>query len=126
VRYRADAAPLAVRTCWCRLCQYLGGGGATVNVCFPADAVTITGTLRWHGSTADSGNAMRRGFCPDCGTPVVSNAEQRPHLTFLRAGTLDDPADAAPEATIWASAAPAWAAIDPDIPCHAGQLPPVA
>ena len=126
VRYRIEAEPLAVRTCWCRLCQYLGAGSATVNACFPAEALSVTGSLSWYASTADSGNRMQRGFCPTCGTPIFSNAEARPHLTFVRAGTLDDPNIAAPQASIWVQEAPDWACIDPEIPAHEAQLPPVA
>ena len=33
---------------------------------------------------------------PHCGTQVFSEAEERPTLTFVRAGTLDDPNLAAP------------------------------
>ncbi|MFW2831591.1 GFA family protein [Sphingomonas sp. ID0503] len=127
VRYAVDVdAPLAVRTCWCRLCQYLGGGTATVNVCFPADKVTLTGDLSYHGAVADSGNEMRRGFCPACGTPVTSEALARPHLMFFRAGTLDDPSIAAPEATIWTSEKPAWGLVSDAIPSYPAQIPPVA
>lgn len=46
VRYRASEDPLASRTCWCRLCQYLGAGSATVNVCFRKDSVSIEGELQ--------------------------------------------------------------------------------
>ena len=126
VRYEATAEPLAVRTCWCRLCQYLGGGTATVNVCFETSAVTMTGELADHQSVADSGNVMHRGFCPKCGTPVTSTAEVQPHLMFLRAGTLDDPSIAAPQATIWTSAAPDWGCISDEIPSYPEQIPPVA
>jgi hypothetical protein len=126
VRITAATEPLAVRTCWCRLCQYLGGGSATVNVCFAADAVSVEGEVRWFESKADSGNDMRRGFCPDCGTPLFSIAEQRPHLVFVRAGALDDRSIAAPQATIWTQEAPDWACISADIPSHPAQLPPVA
>jgi hypothetical protein len=126
VRISISAKPLAVRTCWCRLCQYVGAGSATVNVCFPAEAVAVKGDVRWYGSMADSRNDMRRGFCPQCGTPLFSMAEQRPHLMFVRAGALDDRSIAAPQATIWTSEAPDWACIDPSIPYHEGQLPPVA
>jgi hypothetical protein len=126
IRYESSAEPLAVRTCWCRLCQYLGGGSATVNVCFPSEAVTFSGTLSDHVSIADSGNVMHRGFCPTCGTPITSTAESRPHLVFIRAGTLDDTSIAAPQATIWTSAAPDWACFNESIPAHAEQLPPVA
>ena len=126
VRYRATAAPITTRVCWCRQCQYLGAGGPTVNVCFPADAVTIEGELGDHRSVADSGNVMHRRFCRRCGTPLSSTAESRPHLVFLRAGTLDDPEVARPAATIWTSAAPSWACFDTQLPALAGQPPPAA
>jgi len=126
VRINIDAEPMAARMCWCRLCQYLGGGSGTVNVCFPADKVTTSGVVKWHRNVADSGNHMRRGFCPECGTPLFSIAESRPHLTFVRAGALDDPAILAPQAVIWTGAAPAWAHFDPDLPHYRAQIPPVA
>jgi hypothetical protein len=126
VRFAVDAEPMAARQCWCRLCQYLGAGSSTVNVCFPAGALTVDGDVRWHASVADSGNRMQRGFCPQCGTPLFSNAEIRPHLTFIRAGALDDPGLIAPQATIWTGQAPDWACFDPAIPQNEGQPPPVA
>src|ERR1700760_2872478 len=91
VRYRATAAPIVTRVCWCRVCQYVGAGSGTVNTCFPSNAVTIEGELADYRSIADSGNVMHRRFCAICGTPMFSTAESRPHLLFVRAGTLDDP-----------------------------------
>lgn len=126
VRYRASAAPITTRVCWCRLCQYLGAGSGTVNVCFDAGAVTIEGETADHQSVADSGNVMHRRFCATCGTPLFSSAEARPHLLFVRAGTLDDPEVARPAMTIWASAAPSWACIRADIPSHPAQVAPAA
>ncbi|MBU3076400.1 GFA family protein [Sphingomonas quercus] len=126
VRITIEAEPLAARACWCRVCQYLGAGANTVNVCFPAEAVTASGAVQWHEWVADSGTVMRRGFCPECGTPLFSNALSRPHLTFIRAGALDDPELIAPQATIWTSAAPSWACIDADLPQVACQPAPVA
>jgi hypothetical protein len=126
VRYRISAAPLAARVCWCRLCQYLGSGQGTVNVCFPSEAVRVEGELRDFPSVADSGNAMHRRFCPRCGTQVLSAAEARPHLVFVRAGTLDDPEIGRPAATIWTEQAPSWACIDATLPRIAGQPPPVS
>jgi len=126
VRFTVDAAPLGARACWCRLCQYLGGGGATVNVTFPADTLAVKGEVRWHESIADSGNRMRRGFCPGCGTPLFSKADARPHLIVIRAGALDNPGLIGPQMTIWTSQAPGWACIDPALPRDEGQPPPVA
>lgn len=126
VRFRIAAAPIVTRACWCRLCQYLGAGSSTVNVCFPRESVAVEGETRDYESVADSGNVMHRRFCPKCGTPLFSEAESRPHLIFVRAGTLDDPEVAKPSATIWTSAAPTWACIDERIPRIERQPPPAA
>jgi len=125
VRFQIGAAPLAARACWCRLCQYIGAGSATVNAAFPAEAVTVEGKLAEHFDIADSGSRMHRRFCPACGTHLFSSAESRPHLIFVRVGALDDPEIAPPGATIWTRQAPSWACIDPDLPQLEGQPPPV-
>jgi hypothetical protein len=126
VRYRITAAPLVTRVCWCRLCQYVGAGSATVNSCFPSSAIAVTGELRDYRSVADSGNVMHRRFCPRCGTHLFTEAEARPHLTFVRCGTLDDRELVKPAMTQWTSEAPTWACIDAALPRLAGQAPPAA
>ena len=126
VRITITAEPMAARLCWCRLCQYLGGGTGTANICFPTENVATSGEVRWHENVADSGNRMRRGFCPECGTPLFSLAESRPHLTFIRIGALDDPDLLGPQAEIWTSMAPGWAVHDDRLPQHEAQVPPVA
>jgi len=124
VRYHITARPITTRVCWCRLCQYFAAGNATVNVTFPSQSIVVTGETSDFPSIADSGNKMHRRFCPKCGTHLFSEAEVRPHLTVVRAGTLDDPTVAKPEITIWTSQAPSWAQIDPGIPQHPHQPPP--
>ena len=105
------------------MCQYIAAGNATVNLAFASDAVTITGQLRDYPSTADSGRRMHRRFCPACGVHVFSQAEERPHLVVVRAGTLDDPEIAIAQALIWTASAPSWAHIDPDLSHFEGQPP---
>jgi len=124
VRYEAAAEPITARLCWCRTCQYLATGNAAVGVCFHSDKVTITGALRDYVSVADSGNRMHRRFCPTFGTHMFSEAEARPNLIFIRAGTLDDPEGAKPVATIWTASAPSWSHIHETMPHWEGQPPP--
>ncbi len=126
VRFRITAAPMAMRLCWCRDCQYFAAGNATVNVVFPSNALTVEGELKDYRSVADSGRVMHRHFCPDCGTPVFSAAEERPHLVIVRNGALDDTELTKPGATIWTDSAPEWAWIDESLPRFSGQPPPVA
>ena len=126
VRWQSSEAPIVTRVCWCRECQYLGAGSGTVNACFRTASFTVTGQTADFASVADSGNTMHRRFCPSCGTPLFSEAEVRPHLIFVRAGTFDDPEWATPAMTIWAASAPRWACIDAALPRIDGQPPPAA
>jgi hypothetical protein len=123
VRYRIEAEPITTRVCWGKLCQKIGAGSATVNVAFPAEAVSVEGELGDYESVADSGNRMHRSFCPKCGTPMFTQSEARLHILAVRAGMLDDPEVAKPEITIWVKEAPSWAAIDPNLPQDEGQPP---
>ncbi len=113
-----------MRQCWCRVCQYLGAGSGTVNAIFPKDAVTVSGPLTDFVLVADSGSVMHRRFCSRCGTPIFSEAEQRPQHIIVRVGALDDPNPAKPEGIVWARSAPAWACFDPSLPQAVGQPPP--
>jgi hypothetical protein len=106
------------------VCQYFAAGNAAVSVCFPSAGLSVTGETRDFESVADSGNRMHRRFCPICGTHLFSEAESRPHLIFVRAGTLDDPKVARPAATIWTARAPPWACVDESLPSWEGQPPP--
>jgi hypothetical protein len=124
VRYTTEAKPILARYCWCRLCQYIATGNAAVSVCFPSNEMSVTGESRDYISVADNGNRMHRRFCPTCGTHLFSEAESRLHLTFVRAGTLDDPELVRPAATIWTSQAPSWACLDETLPSWEGQPPP--
>ena len=126
VRFESTAPPVITRVCWCRLCQYLGAGGGTVNACFKSESFTIHGVVSDYSNIADSGNVMHRQFCPTCGTPLFTAAEARPHVIGVRAGTLDDPGIAQPAVTIWTDSAPRWACFDGALPRVARQPPPLA
>jgi hypothetical protein len=125
VRYESSAEPQTTRMCYCRVCQYFACGNATVNVLFPAAAVTFSGTRKDYVSIADSGTEMHRTFCPECGVHITSAAATRPELVFIRVGTLDDPNLAAPSAAIWTDSAPRWACIDPALQQVAKQPAPM-
>ena len=120
--YTIEAGPVGARSCWCRNCQRIASGSATVNVLFPEGSVTMDGDVTTYEQTGDSGNTVVRGFCPTCGSQVFSSTPGYP--VRIRAGTLDDPELMAPQATIWASSAPSWAPIDPALPRHPKGPPP--
>lgn len=120
LRFAIDAEPVGARMCWCRDCQRIASGSATVNVLFPEDAVRFTGEVATLRKTADSGNIVERGFCPSCGSQMYSKTVEPAGAMpmRIRAGTLDDPELMAPQSVIWASSAPSWAVLDPRLPHH--------
>ena len=116
VRYTISADPIGARMCWCRDCQRIASGSATVNVLFPEEAVAITGDLGLMTMIADSGNTVERGFCKVCGAQMYSRTVSPKGLPMrVRAGTLDDPELCAPTYVIWGDSAPSWAPIPPDM-----------
>jgi hypothetical protein len=123
VRYRISAEPLITRVCWCRTCQRIAANG-TVNMLVPTSGLEVSGVLSEYLSTADSGNQMRRRFCPTCGSHLFANAASRPQLTVVRVGTLDDPSTVRPAMNIWAHRAPSWACLDTALERVEGQPSP--
>jgi hypothetical protein len=126
VRITTSAAPLTTRACWCRDCQKLAAGGPTHNAFFKTEDVAVDGEVRWHDVDADSGNKLARGFCPNCGTPLLAQSHARRHLIAVRIGAFGDTASLGPHSIIWTASAPAWAQLDPALPSSEGQPPPVA
>ncbi|MEZ5737692.1 MAG: GFA family protein [Novosphingobium sp.] len=114
VRFTINAEPVGARMCWCRDCQRIASGSATVNVLFPEEAVSYRGEITTLEKVADSGNTVERGFCPKCGSQMYSKTVEPKGLPMrVRAGTLDDPELMAPQSIIWVSSAPSWAVFDP-------------
>lgn len=124
VRYRLAAEPVVARICWCRDCQHLAGNG-TVNALFPSDSIAVTGTTAEYTSVAESGNQVRRRFCPACGSHLFADSSGRAGLTVVRVGTLDEPSSITPVANIWAASAPAWACLDTGLQQAPRQPQPV-
>ena len=118
-----EAAPVAVRQCWCRQCQQLAGGGASTNAMFPTDAMKLEGQLSWHSYIAASGNTIYHGFCAGCGTPVLGYSSARPQFRAFRVGFLDEPHGLRPQMAIWTDDAPDWAVIDPALEQFPRQPP---
>lgn len=119
VTFEASSDPLGARSCWCRDCQRIASGSATVNVLFAESDVAYHGDITTLEMIADSGNRVERGFCPKCGSQMYSKTVEPAGLPMrVRAGTLDDPEICPPTSIIWARSAPSWAPLPVDQPWH--------
>lgn len=116
VQFALSQPPLATRACWCRDCQYLCSGNASLSVFFLSEALTVSGRLAEYVSPSDAGSLIRRRFCPACGTPLFSDALAEPDFLVVRLGVLDDREMGKPQSIIWTASAPSWADIDATVP----------
>jgi hypothetical protein len=108
--------PLVAGHCYCLDCRKSSGTAHCTHVVAPAADFVVTGTTTSYERAADSGNVVARHFCPTCGSPVYSTNDGMPGLVFLRASCLDDPDAVTPQMSVYASRAPGWDAVDPDLP----------
>ncbi len=114
IRYETDADPMLMLNCHCRDCQKASGSAYAAIVVVPEPAVRLTGEPRYHKSIGDGGKAVERGFCPTCGSQVLTKLERMPDVLGLKAGTLDDPSLYKPAMDIFADSAQPWDHMNPD------------
>lgn len=79
----------------------------------------VKGTPRYYAVTGHSGNIVRRGFCPDCGSPLVASSSGRPEFLAIKAASLDGPTLFRPTHHVYASSAQPWDPIGPKLPAFA-------
>lgn len=116
VRFETSAEPVFSGNCHCRDCQRSSGSAFTPAIFVPANSVQIQGTVKYFASRADSGNAIERGFCPNCGSQLFSKLQLMPDVLGLRAGTLDEPGHFHPTMDIYTSSAAHWDHMNPALP----------
>jgi len=118
VRYRSAAEPVMVGVCHCRNCQKQAGSAFSIIVAVPADSLAVQGETKTYVDHGDSGNTVLRIFCPQCGSPVISDVQSpaSASLRFIKAGTLDDPSWLAPGLHFWCRSKQPWVTIEPGVP----------
>ncbi|MGE0830118.1 MAG: GFA family protein [Hyphomonadaceae bacterium] len=77
--------------CYCRECQYISGGNANITMGMPANGFVYTQGAPKTFQRSDLPNGVKREFCAECGTHLLSRAAGLPGAVLLKVGTLDDP-----------------------------------
>jgi hypothetical protein len=108
VRYRLGSAPLFVHCCHCLNCQRQTGSAFAINVLIEADRVELLADDPEPVDVPRDDGSMQPIFrCPACRVAVFS-AYTRPEISFVRAGTLDDPSAVSPDVHIFTRSKLPW------------------
>jgi hypothetical protein len=108
VRYSAAAEPALVALCHCKNCQKQAGTAFSVVIGIPKSALSVQGNLKTFNDTGDSGQPVKRNFCPDCGSPITSDVTIMPDIVFIKAGTLDDTSWVRPRVEVYCDSIQPW------------------
>jgi hypothetical protein len=112
VRYEMKGPPLRVHYCHCGMCRRATGGP------FAVLAWVKRHDLRWTAqppALRRSSPIAERGFCPECGTPLLLSYDGRGDIA-LTIGSLDDPASWAPASHYGVEGRLPWADCGKDLP----------
>lgn len=110
ITFEADIDPDKVVICHCTDCQSLSGSAfRTVALTAPENFKLLTGTPKSYVKTAQSGTKRAQVFCPDCGAHLYSGpVDGGAGLLGIRAGTVRQRAELAPQAQVWSASAMPW------------------
>ena len=103
--------------CHCRDCQKITGSGKATIVFIPTKSLKINNNYKVYSVIGHDGTNVHRGFCPNCGSPIISYVTEQPDLRFIKAGSLDDSSWIKIESSFWSISANKWDPVNDNLPC---------
>ena len=108
IHYDFDGELAMAVHCHCRDCQRSSGSGSAAIFAANRNDIQLTGKTSSYQYTGDSGEAVVRHFCPNCGSPLFSDVKILPDLMFMRIASLDDPSQIRPSMHIYCDSSQVW------------------
>ena len=120
IQYSSDAEPIFSIICHCDDCQRQTGTAFSMTVGVPKASMKINNEdkLKEFIGESASGNKVRRKFCPDCGSPIISMIAMAPDMYMIKAGTLDDKSWIKPTHQFWCSTKQPWLELSDELEKH--------
>jgi hypothetical protein len=118
IAYEAEVDPARVSICHCTDCQQLSGSVYRTSVLAErANFRMLKGKPKEYVKTAQSGARRAQAFCGDCGSPIYSAdpGGDSPSF-FIRAGTVRQRAQLAPQYQLWCKSRLPWLPPMPGVP----------
>ena len=120
ISFAAEIDPAQVVVCHCTDCQVLSGSPFRAVAEAPIDTFKIRGSPKSYVFT-QHGSRMAQVFCPECGTPLYSTAQENPTSVIIRLGCVEQRAQLKPAIQIWQGSALPWLAELASVPTSSEQ-----
>jgi len=106
---------LSAHHCHCKDCQKSTGSGKATILLIPESALEVEGNLKFFTVTGSEGSNIARGFCPECGSPLISFVKENASVKFIKAGSIDDSSWISVDSNFWSSTATSWSPVNEQI-----------
>jgi hypothetical protein len=114
---------ISTHHCHCKDCQRMTGSGKATIVLVPTETLNTEGELKVFTVVGTDGSHVTRGFCPNCGSQLISYVEEMPMMRFVKAGSLDDSSWVKVDSTFWSGSAEDWSPVDDSCQSFEGNPP---
>ena len=110
ISYEITGDLIATAVCHCDHCQRQSGGAFSVNLVALETQIAVTGELTTFEDRGENNDAVYvyRRFCGNCGSPILSAMVAPAGVVAVKAGTLDDRSDVAPNVEVWCEHKQLW------------------
>jgi hypothetical protein len=108
LRVAVEGEPVRISACHCLACQKRTGSTFGVQARYAREQVKIEGRASQYERVADSGNALRFHFCPECGSTVYWELGALPAFIAVAVGAFADPSFPAPAFSVYEARRHHW------------------
>lgn len=113
ISYQCDGEPAYVGNCHCMDCQKFSGAAYVSWATFRRSQFHLDeGEIKKVSCTP----GITRGFCADCGTPLIWFSDDSAEWLDVTVGSIDNPMPFKPQSEAFVSRALPWVILDPNVP----------
>ena len=112
---------ISAHHCHCKDCQRSTGSGKATILFLARKHLDLNGELKYFEIKGSSGFHIRRGFCQNCGSGVLSYQKELSHIVFIKVGTLDDSSWVEVDSNFFTDSANNWNTPDQSVKSFKGN-----
>lgn len=117
IKYEFESEPAMTGVCHCLNCQRQAGSAfSTLAGVTEADFKMSGEPKLYEDKNTDSGNAVQRYFCGNCGSPIYSKVPSMAGMLFLKTGTLNDTQSFTPQFQAYCETKQNWVELVDGVP----------
>ena len=115
VRFEFRAEPESPHCCHCDDCRRASGSVYGSFVYVSAESLQVTGEMHSYEHQNDQSSAMKKYFCPSCGSHIFGTSSKTPERRAIWVGVINDASWFKPEVYFYASKKLPHVPVDPEV-----------